>query len=256
MLCNIHLNTVKAEEDCCICLCPKDKPYLRIKLVCGHYHHIACLAQMNEITCPICRTEMNGAECSKVFTATKAKPLMDRVFDMSGAKQKVVFGLIEDMIKYVEGLTDEVHIPGDTNEIDVFKSYMANYFTGITILKETGVSDSAPDMIYDWVDVMHGAFFHIKRYGTYAGFHLVSNGGTMISWDSAPPLPPNAPQEPYAAVITTSGPEPTPMNLPPPVNINASMVNYAPVWQPPPPPPPPYSPTVLSPSPVMRWWAQ
>ena len=245
-LCNVHLNTVKAEEECCICLCPKDKPGMRIKLACGHHHHISCLGQMEEITCPICRTEMNAAECSKIFTPTRAKPLMDRVFGMNGTKQKMIFGIISDMITYLEGIDDK-------EEVDIFKSYISNYFSGTRFLNEARnegiITESAGNIMYDWVDVMHGAIFHIRRYGTYNGFNLASNGGTIISWDSAAPPPSHTPP------VITNGPVPfvpQAMNLPPPVNTNAPLMGYANPW---PTAPVPYSPTIRSPSPVMRWWA-
>jgi hypothetical protein len=256
--CNVHLNTVKAEEECCICLCPKDNPGQRIKLGCGHFHHTACLGKMMDPNCPICRTNLTPGECSKVFTPTKVKPMFDRVFSMSGDKQKAAFGIINDLIGYIDNIDVQ-------DELDVFKSYMSNYFTGMRMLNqahENGLRDKPADMMYDWVDVMHGAFNHINRFNTYTGFTLVSEG-TLVSWASHTPylanqfpqdprrvLVPTAPQVPYMPVPQAPMAPQVPMG--PPIAPQAVMVPFAHVVVP---NDGMYVDMPRSPSPSIPWWS-
>jgi len=144
---------------------------------------------MDDPTCPLCRANLTPSECSKVFTSTKVKPMFDRVFTMSGAKQKVAFGIINDIIGHIDN--------NDTqDELDVFKSFMSSYFTSIRVLtqaRDNGMRDQPTDMMYDWVDVLHGATNHIRRFNTYTGF-TVESDGTLLSWSSRTPYVPRDPR--------------------------------------------------------------
>jgi hypothetical protein len=206
-LCNVHLNTIKANEECCICLSPMCNPLTRIKLACGHYHHIHCLGKMVNHSCPVCIQELTPSECHRVFYEPKVKPLIDRVFSMNGRKQRVAFGLMGDIINYIDSI-------GNTDEIDVFRSYTGSYFTGMRILRNAGINERPGDIMFDWVDIMAGAFSHIHQYHTYAGFQLEVRG-LVASWSSRNlvveqeyELAPTRPSSPYAAMIMPRSPSP------------------------------------------------
>ena len=189
-LCSIHLNTTKANEDCCICFSPMDDIMKRVKLSCGHYFHTACLGQCEKIECPLCRTGLNTYERCKIYFPTKVAPIFRRVFSMPGEKQKTVMSFLEELVAKVEGM--------DTADMDVFRAYNSNFFYAMdTIGDSPFINDKPSDVIYDWVDVMRGGVGHLGRYGTYAGM-LFNSNMTMLSWQSHNPyhLAPLAPLPP------------------------------------------------------------
>lgn len=180
-VCNVHLNYIKANDDCPICISPMDNIYLRIKLSCGHYFHTSCLGKCVDITCPICRHEMTSYERTKVFIPEKVIPAYNKVFTMSGSKQALVFDFMNAFIDNVNDM--------DSEEVDVFKAYSANYFQAMHTFKEAASRnppDKATDMMFDWIDITSSAAYHVRNYGTYQGFALQLNGN-MASWSSTNP---------------------------------------------------------------------
>jgi hypothetical protein len=197
-LCNIHLNTTKANEDCCICLSPMDDIMKRVKLACGHYFHTACLGQCEKIECPMCRAELSTYERCKVYFPTKVAPIFRRVFSMTGEKQKTVMSFLEELVAKVEGM--------DTSDMDVFRAYNSNFFYAMdTIGGSSFINDKPSDVIYDWVDVMRAGISHVGRYGTYQGF-VFSSSTTMLSWESYPPCQLVPPPPPPQAMVMAPPP--------------------------------------------------
>jgi hypothetical protein len=180
-VCNVHLNYIKANDDCPICISPMDNVYLRIKLSCGHYFHNSCLGKCIDITCPICRHEMTSYERAKIFIPEKVIPAYNKVFNMSSNKQAFIIDFMNTLIDNVNDM--------DYEEVDVFKAYSANYFQAIHTFKEAAnriTNEKPTDMMFDWIDITSAAAYHIRNYGTYSGFNINLNN-TMASWTSADP---------------------------------------------------------------------
>jgi hypothetical protein len=55
------------------------------------------------------------------------------------------------------------------------------------------------DILYNWVDIMSGAFMHMYNYHTYVGFQLETRN-TVATWTSTIPSPlsPTRPSSPVA----------------------------------------------------------
>lgn len=95
-LCKVHLNKIKSSEDCPICFSPmtsnaKEK---RIKLKCGHYFHIGCLAKCMKPECPICREQLDPVQAMTIFDATLIKPIALTVFSLPKVGQTMAYECI------------------------------------------------------------------------------------------------------------------------------------------------------------------
>jgi hypothetical protein len=250
LLCNVHLNTTKANEECPICLTPMDSIIKRIKLACGHYFHIDCLGECEKVECPLCRSELTTRERCKIYFPTKVAPIFQRVFTMSGEKQKAIMGVLEELVDKVEVM--------DNSDMDVFRAYNSNFFYAMdTINASPFINDNPSVVIYDWVDVMRGGIGHVGRYGTYEGMFFNSSR-SMLSWES---------YNPYQMVQTPPPPPPVVPIPGAPLRGNPRDPRIYPQFYIPPPPPPPPTPTFdvyeeeeyereMAPSPVLPWYMQ
>lgn len=179
-VCNIHLNTLKANDDCTICLTAMDNPMLRIKLGCGHYFHTNCLGQCVKAECPLCRREMLPTEKRQVFLPTRVVPLFDPVFSMESSRQTVIFDMVKNLVDSVDSMTDD--------EVDIYRAFINCFTRGMRILNNAPILENPSGIMFDWMTAMGGAFTHLATYGSYNGFMMQSNYSSL-SWGSHPPVP-------------------------------------------------------------------
>lgn len=92
-VCKLHLNQMKATEDCSICFCQM-RPDNRIKLKCGHYFHTACLAKCSKAECPICRDSIDALQCCTIFDKTVIKPIAMRIFSLPKETQSMTHSMV------------------------------------------------------------------------------------------------------------------------------------------------------------------
>lgn len=179
-VCNVHLNTLKANGECIICLTPMDTPVLRIKLACGHYFHTDCLGQCVKMECPLCRREMLPEEKKRVFTPTRIIPLFETVFNMGTSRQTIIFDMVRELIEVSTTMTD--------NEVDIYRAFNDCFRRGMSILNNSSILSEPTTIMFDWMTAMGSAFNHLATYGTYNGFMLQSNHSMLLS-GSHPPTP-------------------------------------------------------------------
>jgi len=199
-VCNVHLNTIKANDNCPICLSMMGNPALRIKVKCGHYFHTACLGMCIDLTCPICRRELAPRDISKAFTPTKVTPLFDKVFTFSAKKQNIIFETLERLIDNVPEMAEQ--------DIDIFRAYTSSFFTNLKKVQDANdnfvVDDEPAAVMFDWMNVTNMGVSHVTTYGTYEGFHLrrAFNEVNPVSRDPGgvvePYYVPYIPNVPYA----------------------------------------------------------
>lgn len=206
-VCNVHLNTLKANEECTICLCSMDNPMGRIKLACGHYFHVNCLGQCIKAECPMCRREMLPTEKRRVYMH-RVMPLIDPVFDMSSSRQAAIIEMVGGMVESISTMTDE--------EVDVCRAYTNIFVRGMQVLKNAPYPAINPSAImFDWMNAMNGSFVHLANYGSYNGFELDYHF-TTLTWGSQNPafILPAHPQVGFLAPARAGAPSPELLNTP------------------------------------------
>jgi len=223
-VCNVHLNTLKANEECTICLLPMSNPLERIKLSCGHYFHDECLGKCVKTECPVCRCELESGERRRVFLPVIAQQL-EPVFKMSGSRQYAMKEIVGGIVEAVGEIGDE--------DLDVFRAHLSMLKFGAQTLRGRQFQGSSPaQVMYDWSMVMCSAFMHIATYGDYTGFSTYATGCLMSSTSCDPAFVQEArPQvgmiAPAASPELGRGMSPSPFG---------------------------YVPLVRSPSPVLPWY--
>lgn len=152
-LCGVHLNVVKANEECSICLCAMTTPTTRIKLDCGHYFHKGCLSRCPRVECPMCREPITPVQAYEVFEATRVRPIMLGTFALSTEIQPMVMETI-----------NAVNVAAATNSIN------ASLIQIIMFRMAEATKRVSPQIIGQAIDMFEGALQHVMRYGTYEGF--------------------------------------------------------------------------------------
>lgn len=152
-LCRVHLNVVKANEECSICLCNMTTPSTRIKLHCGHYFHKACLSRCPRIECPMCRAPITPVQAYDIFEETRVRPIMLGTFALPTEVQPIVM----DTINAVNAAAATNPINASLQQILMFRFSEA-------------AKRVSPQIIGQAIDLFDGALQHIMRYGTYEGF--------------------------------------------------------------------------------------
>ncbi len=178
-VCNVHLNTLKANEECSICITPMDNPLERIKLGCGHYFHVSCLGQCIKTECPQCRQEMLPQEKRRVFMPTRVYPLFEPVFNMnSSRKQTALFGMVGDLVETMGNMSEE--------EADIYRAYISTFTRNMRILKNAPMVSNPCTIMFEWMNAMNGAIIHLAGYGSYNGF-MLNYINTELTWGSQNP---------------------------------------------------------------------
>ena len=203
MVCNVHLNTLKANEECTICISPMTNPQERIKLTCGHYFHEECLSNCIKTECPICRREMQSMERQRVYIPKMAKAFAP-VFAQSGSRQHATTEIIGGIVESIGGMGDE--------EFDVFRAHLQMLKFGMMTLKGVRLGSSASQVMYDWSMAMGAALNHLSMYGDYRGF-VAEGRGSVFLWRSQNPAL-LRPQEQEAIFMEAPPPSPEPANVP------------------------------------------
>jgi hypothetical protein len=167
-VCNVHLNTIKANDNCPICLSMMGNPALRMRVKCGHYFHTACLGMCMEIKCPICRADLAPRDISKAFTPTKVTPLFDKVFTFSAKKQHIIFETLGQLVDNVTEMSEA--------DMDIFRAYNSSFFINLKKIQDANdcfvVDDEPAAVMFDWMNVTSMGVSHVASYGTYEGFYL------------------------------------------------------------------------------------
>ena len=152
-LCGVHLNVVKANEECSICLCPMTTPTTRIKLDCGHYFHKGCLSRCPRVECPMCRAPITPVQAYEVFEPTRVRPIMLGTFTLPTEIQPIVMDTI-----------NAVNIGAASNPINAALQQI------IMFRMAEATKRVSPQIIGQAIDMFEGALQHVMRYGTYEGF--------------------------------------------------------------------------------------
>lgn len=100
--CGKHLQVIKSQEECSICLNPMTVKAQRVKLSCGHYFHIKCLEQCQKAECPMCRSTFTIGEAYTIYERTVVKPIVNRIFKMPKDVHGALFNNIRFCIELCE----------------------------------------------------------------------------------------------------------------------------------------------------------
>jgi hypothetical protein len=168
-VCGIHDNMIKASGICVICLEMMDNPSNRTRLVCKHVLHKECASHLDTPCCPVCRTGISDKYAKRLFTNTKASPLMDNVFNLAPEKQKAFF----DISGRVLEILDSVDPRATLEEIMLFKTSISNFAFGMkTLNKMSGGINARYGVLADWCDASATAFSHLSEYDSYDGLEM------------------------------------------------------------------------------------
>jgi len=96
-VCGTHLNLLKKQEDCAVCLDVLSASK-NIKLSCGHWFHVNCLLGCMKRECPLCRTKMTPDDCCAVFDEKLVKPLVKEIFAKTDEQQPMLFDGISTLL--------------------------------------------------------------------------------------------------------------------------------------------------------------
>jgi len=96
-VCGTHLNILKKQEDCAVCLDVLSGSK-SVKLGCGHLFHVDCLLGCMKRECPLCRTKMNPDDCCAVFDEKLVKPLVKEIFAKTDEQQVLLFEGISTLL--------------------------------------------------------------------------------------------------------------------------------------------------------------
>lgn len=134
-VCDIHLKTIKANDDCPICL-DKLTPHTRVD-ACGykHYFHSECLKKCtNKYICPTCKQQITNKAFCKVYEQDQ-KAILQKVYQLDCKQQHILFDyiIILTMILSMFDLDDAINIVKCMYEITKLsepyrKSYIKKMF--------------------------------------------------------------------------------------------------------------------------------
>lgn len=94
LVCDVHLRTIKANDDCPICM-EAMTPHNRVD-ACGHQHyfHPGCLKQCTKrFECPTCKQAISNKAFRKVHSHDH-KRILDKVFELTSKQQYLMFEYI------------------------------------------------------------------------------------------------------------------------------------------------------------------
>jgi hypothetical protein len=166
-VCGIHDNMFKASGICVICREPMDNPADRINLECRHTYHKECVCHLELASCPCCRAPIINKYAKRVFSKTKAAPLVDKVFSLRPEKQKAFFSIANTVVDILDNVND-------ADQIMMLKSYISTYAFGIKSLQQ--YNGDSVGIMEDWSVAATTAFEHIRQYDTYDGLSFNTNG--------------------------------------------------------------------------------
>jgi len=147
------MNTVKASEDCAICMCPMTSPPSRIRLSCGHYFHSSCLSKCLKSECPMCRKAIDPDLACVLFKDTIVRPIAYGTFALPVSVQPLVF----DTIRAINTGACMGAIYASLQQL--------------LFLKFARAAKNIPvEMLAQAIDLFDGATNHAQRFGNFEGF--------------------------------------------------------------------------------------
>jgi len=154
--CGMHLNYIKAHEECCICFCDMNKRKDRIKLSCGHYFHKSCLGKCDKQQCPLCRSSYIPDDSYEIFKDTYIKAFFMDVFSFTSSIQSSL----------IDGFNTLLNI-ACISEIDRCDSRLSLVNGFLTLYEKVDISSRDINNLFSTI---HTAFEYLAEHKSLNGF--------------------------------------------------------------------------------------